>query len=254
MCLSIKSEDPVLSWELDTLRVSLDLFPICLMPHISRSLTSLLHGLYTVIPNPLMSLHSFRHAVFAPSPKAHSNSDTILDSLRSALRTRRQKRMRRVSQQQNPRARTHPRGQRVAIHQLPIDEALLGRLLDDARAHGVPGAHSLQRLAQAAGEAPALGDVVLVRVGQHPAAVGAVLERREQEVHVRADPAVEGVAVGAEVRRGRVRGHRRAREPRPPHRVPRRFGLVVVAEHGFARFGAHAVCCDDHVCGYLHEM
>lgn len=36
---------------------------------------------------------------------------------------------------------------------------------------------------------------------QHPAAVGAVLERAEEEVDVRADPAVEGVAVGRRIAR-----------------------------------------------------
>jgi len=220
MCLSIKSEDPILSWKLDTFRVLLNLFPIRFVPHISRSLTSLLHGLYTVIPNPLVSLHRFWHTTFASPPKTHRNRDTILDGLRRALRTRRQKRVRRIAQQQNPRARADPRGQRVAIHELPVDEAVLGGLGDDARAHRIPSAHSVQGLAQPAGQAPALGDVVGVRVRQHPAAVAAVLERREQEVHVRPDPPVEGVAVAAEVRRRRVGRHRVAREPRPPHRVP----------------------------------
>lgn len=48
---------------------------------------------------------------------------------------------------------------------------------------------------------------MLVSVCKDPAAVGAVLDGGEEEMHIRPDPAVEGVAVLAELLRARVLDH-----------------------------------------------
>lgn len=84
-------------------------------------------------------------------------------------------------------------------------------------------------------------------MGKHPTAVTPILNRAEQEVHVWANPAVEGVTVVAELRGLRVGEHVSVGEPGAPDGVAGRLGFVFVAEDGLAGFGADTVGCDDDV-------
>src|SRR5262245_54151369 len=103
--------------------------------------------------------------------------------------------MRTIPEQQDPAVGAHPGRQRISVHELPVYEVAVGRLVDDARAHRVPVLERLAHLTQLPRKTPRLLDVVLVRVRQYPAAVGAVLDGAEQEVHLRPDPTVERVTV-----------------------------------------------------------
>lgn len=154
--------------------------------------------------------------------------------------------MRRVTQQRKPAPCTRPRRQRVSVDQLPVHQAR--RLFHDGLAHRVPPFQHLENILKLPGKGPRLLDVGFVFVRQDPAAVLAALDGAEQEMHVRPDPAVEGVAVLAEVLRARIGDHVFVGEPGAPDGVAAALGLVVVAEHQLACFGADAVRAEYDVC------
>lgn len=164
-------------------------------------------------PDFLVRLERRLHTLFSPPAQTHGQRRAILHGLRRALRTGRQERVRRVAEQQDAAPLADPGGQRVAVDELPVDEG--GRLFDNGAAQGVPAVEDGEHVVELAGKGPRLVNVVLVLVRQHPAAVGAVLDGREQKVHVGPDPAVEGVAVGAEVARAWVLDHVGVGEPVP---------------------------------------
>jgi hypothetical protein len=183
-------KDPILPRHLNKLGLRLDLLPIRIMPHISCGLARLLHLLDPLIPTILIRPQRAPHIRLASLPQHHRDRDAVFQRLRCALRARRQERVRGVAQQADaPVARSrpvpaHPVRERVAVDELPVHELLFGRLGDDARAHGVPGGEECFDFGELAGEAPAFVYVVLVAVGEDPAAVAAAFERAEEEVDV----------------------------------------------------------------------
>ncbi len=119
--------------------------------------------------------------------------------------------MRRIAKEANPSMGAHPRRQRVTIYEFPVHQRRC--LFDNRFAHRIPAFEYLVDFFEFSGEGPGFFDVVLVGVSEDPAAVGAVLDGAEEEMHVWSDPAVEGVAVFAELTGSRVGDHVGVGEP-----------------------------------------
>ena len=73
----------------------------------------------------------------------------------------------------------NPVGQRVPVYKFPINEFLFRCLGNDLPAHWIPAVQHSLDVFEVAGEGPGFVDVVVVTVGKHPAAVGAVLDGAE---------------------------------------------------------------------------
>jgi len=190
MLLRIKLKNPILPRKLNRRRVLLHLLPIRVMPHIPRRLARLLHRLDPLIPYILIRPQRTPHIILPGLSQQHSQRDTIFQRLRSALRARRQERMRCVTHETNATVSRrgavarHPVWKRVAVHEFPVYELVFGGFGHDAPAHGVPALEHFFHVGQVAGEGPGFVDVVLVAVREDPAAVGAAFEGGEEEVDV----------------------------------------------------------------------
>lgn len=75
--LRIELEDPVLPGKLNDLRILLDLVPVCLMPHVSGRLPSLLCRSDAFIPDLLVGSHRYRHALLPTFAETNSNTNYI---------------------------------------------------------------------------------------------------------------------------------------------------------------------------------
>lgn len=282
--LSVMLMNPVLARKGNARWVFGDLFPISLVPSIPCCFPSLLHSSHAVVsahhcqqsspffvsknrfkyaPDLLISPDSSLHPLLSCPSQTNSNSNPIFHRLRRPLRTRRQERMRRVSDQQNPRMFAHPRRQRITVDQLPIHQR--GCFFYNGFANGIPPFEDFVHVLEFAGKGPRFISAVLVPVGEYPAAVGTVLDGAEEEVHVRTDPAVEGVAVGAEFGGSGIGDHvgvwepaafsqcmmtqrlRKGDIPSSPNSIPAALGLIFKPKDQLACFRADAISTDDNV-------
>lgn len=72
---SIEIEDPVLPGKLNNLRILLNLFPVCLVPHVSGRFAGLLRCANPVVADLFVGSHGNWHVLFPTLSEANSNTD-----------------------------------------------------------------------------------------------------------------------------------------------------------------------------------